>query len=136
MDDNDKIKLTLDELNGSRIDEELDSKQSIILSQEVEKVSLFSKADNRTLIKIGIIILFVLLIGLMIIWFKMKHSPQEQPPVKTKIYKADLSLKNKERLLCQTKFLIITAKTDLRLLNPWIKSNFASLKRQNLRNKL
>ena len=105
MDDNDKIKITLDELNDSRVDKELVRKQSIILSQKVEKVEHFSKLDNRILIQIGVFFLCVLLIALMIIGFRMKHSPQEQPSVKTKIYKADVSFKNKEPLISQNKIL-------------------------------
>jgi len=129
MNDNDKIKITFDELYDSRVDDELVRKQSINLSSKVEKDRLFSKFDNRILIKIGIIFLCVLLIGLMIIWFRMKHSPhspQEQPSVKTKIYKADLSPKNKEHLISQTNFVIITVEHDMKLLNPWIKSSLIS----------
>jgi len=102
-DNNDKIKITFDELYDSRIDEEIFKNKSANLSPKVEKVQLFSKFDNRILIKIGIILICLLLIGFMIIWFRMKHLSPEQPSIKTKIYKADLSSKNREYLIYQTK---------------------------------
>lgn len=89
MDDQDKIRITSDELFDSHVDEELVRKRSVHLSQQVEKVRQSSKFDTRILIKIGIYILGALLISLMIIRSSMKHeSPQEQPSVKSKTYKA------------------------------------------------
>ena len=108
MVENSKIRITLDELYDSRVDEEIVRKQSIILSQKVEKVEHFSKLDNRILIQIGVFFLCVLLIALMIIGFRMKHSPQEQPSVKTKIYKADLYPNNKDHFQSQTRLLTVT----------------------------
>jgi hypothetical protein len=114
MDDHDKIIITSDELFDSRVDEELVRKESIILSQKVEKVEHFSKFDNRILIQIGVFFLCILLIALTIIWFGMKHQHQrphqhqEQPSVKTKIYKAGIYPQSKEHFISQTKLLTVT----------------------------
>lgn len=88
--DDDKVKISCEELNDSRVDEFLAMKQQMISSKNIVKDYQSSNPDYRRLFQIGLLVLLMILGVLLIIMFLMRHYPQEPTSTKNKIYKASV----------------------------------------------